>query len=61
MIFFGFIIISGICDGNAKNLVKPGGLASFGVKVVINWDVIPQSIKELSFQELWKMFPKKYY
>ncbi|KAG8662323.1 hypothetical protein MANES_01G089100v8 [Manihot esculenta] len=36
VIFFGFIIIAGICNGSAKNLVKPGGLAPFGVKGVIN-------------------------
>ncbi|KAG8659523.1 cationic amino acid transporter 6, chloroplastic [Manihot esculenta] len=36
VIFFGFIIIAGICNGSAKNLVKPGGLAPFGVKGVVN-------------------------
>ncbi|KAJ9173307.1 hypothetical protein P3X46_016458 [Hevea brasiliensis] len=36
VIFFGFIIIAGIRNGSAKNLVKPGGLAPFGVKGVVN-------------------------
>ncbi|KAF2315133.1 hypothetical protein GH714_038224 [Hevea brasiliensis] len=35
VIFFGFIIIAGFCNGSAKNLVKPGGLAPFGVNGVV--------------------------
>ncbi|XP_044487146.1 cationic amino acid transporter 6, chloroplastic-like [Mangifera indica] len=36
VIFFGFIIIAGFCNGSSENLVKPGGLAPFGVKGVVN-------------------------
>ncbi|XP_012070111.1 cationic amino acid transporter 6, chloroplastic [Jatropha curcas] len=36
VIFFGFIIIAGLSNGSAKNLIKPGGIAPFGVKGVIN-------------------------
>ncbi|KAK3029855.1 hypothetical protein RJ639_038289 [Escallonia herrerae] len=34
--FFGFIIIAGFCNGSAENLVKPGGLAPFGVRGVLD-------------------------
>ncbi|KAA8525976.1 hypothetical protein F0562_007924 [Nyssa sinensis] len=34
--FFGFIIIAGFYNGSAENLVKPGGLAPFGVKGVLD-------------------------
>ncbi|KAL3499737.1 hypothetical protein ACH5RR_038830 [Cinchona calisaya] len=34
--FFGFIIIAGFQNGSSKNLVKPGGLAPFGVKGVLD-------------------------
>ncbi|KAK3023231.1 hypothetical protein RJ639_043343, partial [Escallonia herrerae] len=34
--FFGFIIITGFCNGSAENLVKPGGLAPFGVRGVLD-------------------------
>ncbi|KAF8412908.1 hypothetical protein HHK36_000880 [Tetracentron sinense] len=36
VIFFGFVIIAGFCNGSAKNLVRPGGLAPFGVKGVLD-------------------------
>lgn len=36
VIFFGFIIIAGFCNGSSENLVKPGGLAPFGVKGVLD-------------------------
>lgn len=36
VIFFGFIIIVGLSNGKVENLVKPGGLAPFGVKGVID-------------------------
>ncbi|CAK9173320.1 unnamed protein product [Ilex paraguariensis] len=36
VIFFGFIIISGFYNGSSKNLVKPGGLAPYGVKGVLD-------------------------
>lgn len=36
VVFFGFIIIAGFYNGNGKNLVRPGGLAPFGVKGVLN-------------------------
>lgn len=34
--FFGFIIFAGFRNGNPENLVKPGGLAPFGVKGVLD-------------------------
>lgn len=36
VIFFGFIIIAGFCNGNSENLVKPGGLTPFGVRGVLD-------------------------
>ncbi|XP_058086666.1 cationic amino acid transporter 6, chloroplastic-like [Magnolia sinica] len=36
VIFFGFVIIAGFYNGSAKNLIKPGGLAPFGVRGVLN-------------------------
>lgn len=36
VVFFGFIIIVGFYNGSGKNLVRPGGLAPFGVKGVLN-------------------------
>lgn len=36
VIFFGFIIIAGFWIGSGENLVKPGGLAPFGVKGVLD-------------------------
>ncbi|KAL1830014.1 hypothetical protein DCAR_0209415 [Daucus carota subsp. sativus] len=36
VIFFGFIIIAGFCNGSSENLVKPGGLAPYGVKGVLD-------------------------
>lgn len=35
VVFFGFIIIAGFYKGSGKNLVRPGGLAPFGVKGVL--------------------------
>ncbi|XP_022732215.1 cationic amino acid transporter 6, chloroplastic-like [Durio zibethinus] len=34
VVFFGFIIIVGFCNGSVDNLVKPGGLAPKGVRGV---------------------------
>ena len=36
VIFFGFIIIAGYCNGSAKNLVSPKGLAPFGARGVLD-------------------------
>ncbi|CAN1259226.1 Cationic amino acid transporter 7, chloroplastic [Linum perenne] len=36
VMFFAFIIIAGFYNGSAKNLVKPSGLAPFGVKGVLD-------------------------
>ncbi|KAK0587182.1 hypothetical protein LWI29_018745 [Acer saccharum] len=36
VIFFAFIIIAGFWNGSGDNLVKPGGLAPFGVKGVLD-------------------------
>lgn len=36
VIFFGFIIIAGYCNGSAKNMVNPKGLAPFGVRGVLD-------------------------
>ncbi|KAG4943378.1 hypothetical protein JHK84_047456 [Glycine max] len=36
IIFFGFIIIAGYCNGSAKNLVSPKGLAPFGARGVLD-------------------------
>ncbi|KAM3322170.1 cationic amino acid transporter 6, chloroplastic [Capsicum chacoense] len=36
MVFFGFIIIAGFCNGKVDNLVKPGGIAPFGVRGILD-------------------------
>ncbi|KAJ0811188.1 putative amino acid/polyamine transporter I, cationic amino acid transporter [Helianthus annuus] len=36
VVFFGFIIVSGICYGKTENLIQPEGLAPNGVKGVID-------------------------
>lgn len=36
VMFFGFIIIAGFCIGSTNNLVKPKGLAPFGVRGVLD-------------------------
>ncbi|KAJ9549615.1 hypothetical protein OSB04_022158 [Centaurea solstitialis] len=36
VVFFGFIIVAGICYGNTDNLVQPNGLAPYGMKGVID-------------------------
>ncbi|XP_047152851.1 cationic amino acid transporter 6, chloroplastic-like [Vigna umbellata] len=36
VIFFGFIIIAGYCNGSAKNMVNPKGIAPFGVRGVLD-------------------------
>ena len=36
VVFFGFIIIAGFYNGSTDNLVKPSGLAPFGVRHVID-------------------------
>lgn len=36
VVFFGFIIIAGFYNGSTDNLIKPNGLAPFGVKSIID-------------------------
>ncbi|XP_071692100.1 cationic amino acid transporter 6, chloroplastic-like [Rutidosis leptorrhynchoides] len=36
VVFFGFIIIAGICYGKTENLIQPAGLAPYGAKGVID-------------------------
>ncbi|KAL7610731.1 hypothetical protein Lser_V15G10137 [Lactuca serriola] len=36
VVFFGFIIIAGICYGNTENLIQPKSLAPYGVKGIID-------------------------
>ncbi|CAN4078089.1 unnamed protein product [Withania somnifera] len=36
MVFFGFIIIAGFCNGKVENLVKPGGIAPYGVRGILD-------------------------
>ena len=36
VIFFGFIIIAGFCNGSAKNFVSPNGLAPYGFRGVVD-------------------------
>ncbi|CAI0536757.1 unnamed protein product [Linum tenue] len=36
VMFFGFIIVAGFYNGSVKNLVKPSGMAPFGVKGVVD-------------------------
>ncbi|XP_050378298.1 cationic amino acid transporter 6, chloroplastic-like [Argentina anserina] len=36
VVFFGFIIVAGFCIGSTNNLVKPKGLAPFGVRGVLD-------------------------
>lgn len=36
VIFFAFIIIAGFYNGSANNLVKPEGVAPFGVKGIVD-------------------------
>lgn len=36
VIFFAFIIVAGFCNGSSDNLVKPGGLAPYHVKGVLD-------------------------
>ncbi|PHT58391.1 Cationic amino acid transporter 6, chloroplastic, partial [Capsicum baccatum] len=36
VVFFGFIIIAGFCNGKVDNLVKPGGIAPFGVRGILD-------------------------
>lgn len=36
VVFFGFIIIVGFCNGSVDNLVKPGGLAPNGVRGILD-------------------------
>ncbi|GAB4857709.1 hypothetical protein Ancab_015615 [Ancistrocladus abbreviatus] len=36
VVFFGFVIVAGFCNGSAENLVRPGGLAPYGVKGVLD-------------------------
>ncbi|XP_060211142.1 cationic amino acid transporter 6, chloroplastic-like [Lycium barbarum] len=36
VVFFGFIIIAGFCNGKLENLVKPGGIAPYGVSGILD-------------------------
>ncbi|XP_059275841.1 cationic amino acid transporter 6, chloroplastic-like [Lycium ferocissimum] len=36
VVFFGFIIIAGFCNGKVENLVKPGGIAPYGVRGILD-------------------------
>ncbi|KAL4570560.1 hypothetical protein LXL04_026216 [Taraxacum kok-saghyz] len=36
VVFFGFIIIAGICYGNTENLIQPKSFAPYGVKGIID-------------------------
>ncbi|KAH0648576.1 hypothetical protein KY285_033824 [Solanum tuberosum] len=36
VMFFGFIIIAGFCNGKVENLVKPGGIAPYGVRGILD-------------------------
>jgi len=36
VIFFGFVIVAGFCNGSPGNLIRPTGLAPFGVKGVLD-------------------------
>ncbi|XP_069144691.1 cationic amino acid transporter 6, chloroplastic-like isoform X2 [Solanum lycopersicum] len=36
VVFFGFIIIAGFCNGKVDNLVKPGGIAPYGVRGILD-------------------------
>ncbi|XP_009797086.1 cationic amino acid transporter 6, chloroplastic-like [Nicotiana sylvestris] len=36
VVFFGFIIIAGFCNGRVENLVKPGGIAPYGVRGILD-------------------------
>lgn len=36
LLFFGFIIVAGVWNGSAKNLVQPHGLTPYGVRGVLD-------------------------
>lgn len=36
VLLFGFIIVTGLCNGNVKNLIEPAGLAPFGPKGIFD-------------------------
>lgn len=36
LLFFGFIIVAGFYNGSSINMVKPNGLAPFGVKGIFD-------------------------
>ncbi|XP_055822220.1 cationic amino acid transporter 6, chloroplastic-like [Solanum dulcamara] len=36
VVFFGFIIIAGFCNGKVENLIKPGGIAPYGVRGIVD-------------------------
>lgn len=36
ILLFGFIIVAGLCNGSAKNLIEPSGLAPFGAKGIFD-------------------------
>ncbi|KAJ6808191.1 cationic amino acid transporter 6, chloroplastic-like [Iris pallida] len=40
VVFFGFIIVAGFCNGSPRNLTSPGGLAPFGAKGVLDGTAI---------------------
>ncbi|CAN4127718.1 unnamed protein product [Withania somnifera] len=36
VVFFGFLIVAGFCNGKIDNLVKPGGIAPYGVRGILD-------------------------
>lgn len=36
VIFFGFVIVAGFCNGSLRNLTRPNGLAPFGMRGVLD-------------------------
>ncbi|XP_055822221.1 cationic amino acid transporter 6, chloroplastic-like [Solanum dulcamara] len=36
VVFFGFIIIAGFCNGKIENLIRPGGIAPYGVRGILD-------------------------
>ncbi|XP_068634755.1 cationic amino acid transporter 6, chloroplastic-like [Aristolochia californica] len=36
VIFFGFVIVAGFCNGTPGNLINPGGLTPFGIRGVLD-------------------------
>lgn len=36
VIFFAFVIVTAFCNGKSENMVKPGGMAPFGARGVLD-------------------------